>query len=388
MKHVVIINQSLPPFFSELAEALAKRGWRVTVMAGGKHTFENPHITVFPGPVYVRTSLRARFVSWMRFLWFLFTRLRQVECPAVFLYTTNPPFTAWLLACCQPKQAALVGYVLDIYPDVIAPRLRRNHLGWLVTLWHRVNRMAYRRSHSLITMGEVMAQTLRQDTPDLPTVIPLCFTISTSDLPKRQVNRFRSQHGWQDKLVVLYAGNLGLSHRLDSLIAAAACLQGDSDKVQFVIIGDGEAKAQLQQQATHMGNRVHFLPYQPVEALAETLSAADIAVVSVERGLAHTLMPSKCYNAMAAGSAILALAEGDCDLSRLVASANCGISVPPDDTAALVAYLRDAMSASNTVAEQGQRAQQYALANFSRHQMTDRIETHLKTVWEGLQAAA
>ena len=54
-------------------------------------------------------------------------------------------------------------------------------------------------------------------------------------LPKEQ-NWFAVQHGQMGKLTVLYSGNLGLSHGLDTVVAAAREL-GSRPDVHFMIIG-------------------------------------------------------------------------------------------------------------------------------------------------------
>lgn len=49
-----------------------------------------------------------------------------------------------------------------------------------------------------------------------------------------------------------------------------------------------------------LGN-VRFLPYQAKERLAESFAAADVFVVSLKRGLAGYIVPSKLYGILAAG---------------------------------------------------------------------------------------
>ena len=98
-------------------------------------------------------------------------------------------------------------------------------------------------------------------------------------------NAFRQEHRLDGRFVVQYAGRLGQKHNLEPLIDAARLLSDTRALFQFV--GDGDKKPKLEALAADLGlENVQFLPYQPMERLAEMLSAADVAVVCLESG--HT----------------------------------------------------------------------------------------------------
>jgi colanic acid biosynthesis glycosyl transferase WcaI len=87
-----------------------------------------------------------------------------------------------------------------------------------------------------------------------------------------------------------------------------------------------------------MGN-VRFVGLQPKERLAEVLAAADIHVVLLRSGLAHSSVPSKLYSILAAGRPLVASVDADTEVARVVEQAGAGLAVGPEDAAALIAAL-------------------------------------------------
>ncbi|MCY4456786.1 MAG: glycosyltransferase, partial [Acidimicrobiaceae bacterium] len=82
---------------------------------------------------------------------------------------------------------------------------------------------------------------------------------------------------------------------------------------------------------------VLFVDYQPVERLPEVLAAADVHVIALRRGLAHSSVPSKLYSVLAAGRAVLASVDGGSEIAEVVSSQRAGIVVPPEDQEAFTA---------------------------------------------------
>ena len=124
----------------------------------------------------------------------------------------------------------------------------------------------------------------------------------------RDQNPFARQVVQNDDIVVLYSGNIGTSHDIDSILAAAEILQVDS-RIRFVFIGDGSKRFSVEEYISCFpdGN-VKYYPFQPEPMLPYTLPLGDISLVSLDEGLEELMVPSKFFSYLAAGSAILAIA--------------------------------------------------------------------------------
>jgi glycosyltransferase involved in cell wall biosynthesis len=155
--------------------------------------------------------------------------------------------------------------------------------------------------------------------------------------PKR--NPFSLTHGLADKFVVMHSGNLGLSQELETVVQAAVHL-GKFPKIEVVFVGEGVKKPILQEQAQTLGlQNVRFLPYQPKEGLTDSFASADVFVVSLRRGLAGYIVPSKLYGILAAGRPYIAAVDGECEAATIAARYDCGLSAAPGNPEDLAAKI-------------------------------------------------
>ena len=149
-----------------------------------------------------------------------------------------------------------------------------------------------------------------------------------STIAKAQ-NSFAAEHGQLGKLTVLYSGNLGLSHDLNTMIEAARSLRAHSD-IHFLTIGQGSQWEALQQAANELDN-LSLLPYQPVNVIPYSLTTGDVAVISLDRGLEGVSFPSKTQFMMAAGAALIGLGHHPNDIQMTIDEYQCGVNVEPGD---------------------------------------------------------
>jgi len=172
--------------------------------------------------------------------------------------------------------------------------------------------------------------------------------------PLDRMTKYRDELGIDDRLVVMYAGNVGFSQSLNLLLDAAR----EFPDVEFVVNGSGAARSTLETEAKKLTN-VIFGDYQPIERLSEVLATADIHAVLLKRGLGKVSVPSKTYSVMAAGRAVVAAIDPGTEVTRLIDGAKCGLSVLPDDSAALIEALRMMLADFNEIRQMGERARQF-----------------------------
>jgi glycosyltransferase involved in cell wall biosynthesis len=127
--------------------------------------------------------------------------------------------------------------------------------------------------------------------------------------------RFRKEHGLEDKFVVMYSGNHSPCHPLDTLLQAALRINQRKEnglpvsplqRVHFVFVGGGSEFKRVQAFAReHQLTNLSCLPYQPLERLSESLSAADLQVVVMGDPFVGLVHPCKIYNLLRLGLPIL-----------------------------------------------------------------------------------
>jgi colanic acid biosynthesis glycosyl transferase WcaI len=273
--------------------------------------------------------------------------------PADAVLAVSPPLTlgmtGWSIA--RARGAVSVFNIQDVYPDV-ALELGVLGEGPVLRAARLLERFCYERADAITVLSEDLQDNVREKTtrPEKVRVIPN-FVDTTAIAPADRENRYRREFGLEGKTVVMYAGNVGLSQSLETVIDAAASLSYEKDLV-FVINGGGAARADMEAKARGLSN-VSFVDMQPIERLPEVLSAADIHLVPLRRGLARASVPSKTYSILAAGRPLVASVDPGSEVAHLVERAQAGVAVAPEDAEALAKAVRQLVEAPDDRARMG-----------------------------------
>jgi glycosyltransferase involved in cell wall biosynthesis len=138
--------------------------------------------------------------------------------------------------------------------------------------------------------------------------------------------------------VVGYAGSMGEPNALDVLLDAAALLRGE--RLRVVLVGSGHEQARLAARvAAEDLINVVFLPPIPKAQIPSFLAGVDIAYIGWQRVPIYRfgIAPNKLMDYMMARCAVLHSVEAGNDP---VAEAGCGLTVAPQDAAAVASGLR------------------------------------------------
>ncbi|MFN7658595.1 MAG: glycosyltransferase, partial [Dolichospermum sp.] len=118
-----------------------------------------------------------------------------------------------------------------------------------------------------------MQEFLEKKYPDLKPKIKVIENWAIEDIPavNKQENKFAKQHELDEIFTVLYSGNLGRLHDIETITEAAKILK--DEQIKFVFIGDG-AKTKIVKQAidNYQLKNILLLPYQPRELLPLSLT--------------------------------------------------------------------------------------------------------------------
>jgi colanic acid biosynthesis glycosyl transferase WcaI len=270
----------------------------------------------------------------------------------------SPPLSLPLagLSIARRRKGSFVFNVQDIYPDV-AVELGVLKNARLVDIAQRIERFCYDKADAVTVLSDDLRANVEAKTsrPDKIRVIPN-FVDTEWIRPADKENSYRRDFGLEGKLVVMYAGNVGLSQSLELVIEAASALAYDDD-LRFVINGQGAQRESLERRARGLSN-IQFVDTQPAERLPEILAAADIHLVTLKRGLARSSVPSKIYSILAAGRPLVASVDEGSEVARTVERAGAGVSIPPEDTEAFTKAIRalvDSPSELNRMGADGRR---------------------------------
>ena len=301
------------------------------------------NLKIFAAPAYNRKSYISRLLSWLRYF------------IGAIIFTWRTSARALLFIVAEPPLLPIIGYlrnlfygqkyvvwINDVYPDVVVRKCLFSNRSLIVRLWRRFNKLMYSRAEVVTTLGPYMKELVSQyvdgkkrekDVAIIPTWVD-----PTIIKPLEKIkNPFASKYRQVDKLTIMYSGNFGISHDIESIISVAEKLQKYND-VHFIMIGEG-AKLQLVEEASLKLANITLLPLQIDEILPFSLSCADIAIVTLDSGFEGISMPSKTYYMMAAGAALVGISETPSDLQYVIEKYNCGINVRPGDVESFIDYI-------------------------------------------------
>ena len=294
--------------------------------------------------------------------------LRHRKQNDVLLITTAPPFLAVVgylanLIC----GVSYVCLVYDLYPDVATEfgLIGENHP--IAKFWNWVNGKVWRRAKSIIVLSDTMKNRITAKHPEVDSKIVIIHNWADASwikpLAKKQ-NWFACEHGIDGKFTVLYSGNLGRCHDVDTIIDTIKLLK--DEPIQFVFIGAGAKQEICRQTVTQLGlDNCTFLPYQDRKNLPYSLTACDLSLVSIAPGMEGIVAPSKLYGVMAAGKAIAAICEPHSYLRELLADAGCGGCFNNEDSHSLANFIRHLASNPHLSVEMGLSGRQYLENNFT-----------------------
>ncbi len=368
---ILLVNQSSGHLFHPIVAALVRRGHQVTLLAGSidgpmEHGGRSGAGTLQwrKGVAYRRETTRERLLTWGLFsLQLGLLLLRQGRRFERVLLVSNPPTTALLARWLLPRYALLL---YDLYPHVLRDMGLLQPSGWPYRLLNRAMGGAMARAELVVVLSAAMQQE----------VINGCSTAGQPPPPRLQV-----VPPWADdqlfqpaapgtsaadpgSFVLLYGGNIGLTHPLDSLLAAVDQL-AHSQPIRLDR-GAGGARLRSLRERWHGHGAIRFNPLEPPQEHAERLRRVQLAAVCLEPDASAASLPSKTFAALACGIPLLVIARSDSALVQIVEQHGCGIWAEPHDREGLVQQLAALIGDAPRLAELRQKALRASQAFSSR----------------------
>ena len=321
---IVFINQSTGYLMIDIVNAFASQCKETALIAGSIKENErslNPSTKVDKIVEYNRTSIFKRLLTWVWGTIQIYFKLLFKYRGWYVVYVTNPPLS-YLLSLCLKNPFSVIVY--DIYPDALT-NIGIKKTNFLYRKWIKWNNKLFDKADKIFTLSDGMKKQLSSytDNNKIESIPNWSASIKLHPINKEE-NIFIKSHNLTDKFIVLYSGNIGITHNVEYIIEVAKKLKNDND-IQFLIIGEGGKKKILENNVTKYGlNNCRFLTWQSVEMMPYSLASADIAVITLNDDTASLSVPSKTYNLLAVGAPLLCIAPKTSELNNLVSEYNNG----------------------------------------------------------------
>lgn len=360
--HIVLLNQPFYPdvaataqMAKDLADHLVRRGHRVTAVCSRsiygqqgatlpkRETIDGIEIRRVGANIFGKKGIAARLADFALFYLLATWTVLTLPRPSVVVGFTTPPFIAFVGVLARwIRGARAVYWVMDVYPDVPVACGVMKPKGLLTRACARFNRFLLKRSDASVVLGRCMRDLVieRGAPPERVELIPVWADHSgITPIPPDQ-SAYRAKWNLRDAFVVMYSGNLGLAHDADTMIDAMERLK-DDPRIRFVFVGGGKLRTKVETAINQRGlSNAEWHDYVPREDLGQSLTAADVHLISVKNGLEGTIVPSKLFGVMAAGRPSVYIGRPTSEIARVLDETGGGVLVEEGDGAALADALR------------------------------------------------
>lgn len=334
---------SVGQHMADAAAEMARRGWRVRVLTSA-NGYNDPKIKYKPFEVingvevkrlpfssFGKKSLPIRALAAFLFMaqtiiYGFFTRgiSGGKGNSGAILVSTSPPMciiAAWIIRLLRLGTVPIKFWVMDINPDQLISLGKIKPTSLPARAMNFFNRRILASSSDVVVLDKFMAKTMNDklNVQEKMHVLPVWPHEDSVEPVQHEDNPFRKAHNLQGKRVLMYSGNHGIALPLETFLKAAVKFKDDA-RVAFLFIGDGVRKKEVEATIKEHGlTNMVSLPYQPLNQLRFSLSAADAHLVSVGDEAVGIIHPCKIYGAMAVARPIILLAPNPCHVSDLVA---------------------------------------------------------------------
>jgi len=360
---ILIISQVYVPdpaavgqHMHDAAVEMARRGHRVVVLTSNRgyddpsrkyparETRDGVKIRRLRLSSFGKKWLGLRFVAAWLFVLQCTLRgllLRRLD---TLLVSTSPPMSpfAGIVIGWFRRRVRVVFWCMDLNIDLLVAMGQAKPSSRLVRFFGWMERSILRRADHVVALDRYMAANLnaKHDVRDKMTVSPPWPHEDHVVPVEHRDNPFRREHGLDDKFVIMFSGALTVAADVDTILEAALKLQ-DETRLLLMFIGGGAGKKRVEQVIRERRPRnIVSLPYQPLEQLRYSLSAADVHLVSVGDILVGLSHPCKIYGAMAVARPILLLGPTPSHVADIVEAHHCGWRIAHGDVEAAERTLR------------------------------------------------
>ena len=370
---ILLLNQFFWPdsaatsqFLTDLAKGLAARGHEVYAISAEGSGYAVADLSD-PPPVHmhrVRTTRFAhgalgRVLSYGSFFLSCLGRGLTVARPDLVITLTTPPLLSLVGNALQLLRGARhFIWEMDVYPDVAVDLNYFQSGGVLDRVTGLLADFSRRRADGILALGPCMKERLiaRGIAPDK---IHIAENWADGTLIQPV-----SRPSGDDRLTLLYSGNLGLAHDVSTILHAMQRLKEDG-RFRFIFAGGGPLRKDLEAAcASDSLTAAEFRPYSQKANLGESLGVGDIGLVTQRTACVGSVVPSKIYGLLAAGRPILFIGPSTSTAAQLIQQHGCGWQVDCENSDALATLLKALAVNRSEVVAAGERARQAFLAHY------------------------
>lgn len=249
--------------------------------------------------------------------------LFKVSKPDV-IYSYHPPLTTSLAALFigMFRRVPFITDIQDLWPDTLAATGMLTNTKALAII-DKVCNFVYHRAAKIVVLSPgFKARLVGKGVSDSKIELIYNWCDENALMYSRATQLSLPAN---DRLNILFAGNLGFAQGLPAIVEAAYLLSQRDVSANVVLIGDGVAKASAQQKVAELQlDNIYFFPRVPMQEVGTLLKAADALLVHLtDDELFSITIPSRTQAYLAVGKPIVMGVDGDA--AKLIKDAQAGV---------------------------------------------------------------
>jgi glycosyltransferase involved in cell wall biosynthesis len=378
---------SVGQHMADAAEAMAARGSHVVVLTSARG-YEDPGIKYprheclagvdvvrLPLASFGKRTLAHRVLGQGLFLLQVIVRGLFVRRLTGLVVSTSPPMASFAAVVIGfIRRVPITYWLADLNPDQLIVLGKASPRSPLVLAMKWLNRRILSRAADVVVNDRFMAERIEKQyhVNGRVEILPPWPHHEALNETSPADNPFRLKHNPSERFVVMYSGNHSPASPVTTLLQAALRMR-DDPRFLFMFIGGGLGKHEVDAAiAADRLTNVTSLPYQPLDQIKFSLSAADLHVVTLGEHMPGIVHPCKIYGAMAVGRPILLIGPRPSHAADLIDRYQIGWQVDQGDISGTITAIRHASSLPSAArAEVGERARAAVRDRYSKARLRD-----------------
>lgn len=262
--------------------------------------------------------------------------------------------------------------VHDVFPENLLSTDLISQESFLYRILLRLFNWSYKQSDKLIVLGSDMQMILAKKLQDYSgeiVVVPNWSETKDISTNGKEHNEIVRELGLEDKTIFGFAGNIGRAQGIPNLLAGIEQL--DATDIHFLVFGSGALLGLLLDTEKKKANLTYAGSF-PRNEKNKFLTACDVAIVTLLKGVAGLGVPSKTYDIMASGRPILVIADEYSEIVKLIQEHDIGWYCPPDDPDQLTKIALNISSTPEEIRAKGKKARRLAEQYYDRTLILDK----------------
>ena len=329
-----------------------------------------------------------RFINILQFIFKLFLYSNsyiKYNKPDIVIASSTYPMDIWpAYFIAKKSKAPLIFELHDVWPQSLIEAGGLSKIHPFVILSAIAEKSVYKLADRIVSMLPAIHEHCKYHNYDLSkvTVIPNGIDMGEWVAPDKSlipsdIKKIIDLAKIKNQRILCYTGAHGIPNDLDNLLDAAKNLK--NAPVIFLLIGDGNHKKKLSNRIkAECIDNIYMFDSVPKEIIPSILNFCDIAFIGARNQPLYRfgISPNKLMDYMMSSTPIISAIDAGNDP---VTDANCGVSIPPQDSLMLSEAIKSLCALSKEeLSKMGSAGRKYAIENYEYSNLAEKFMNVIK----------